>query len=167
MGITTALAALAAALQPAAPPTQLDLSQIQGVRLSDTEAAATATLSRWGNVTREPGERGAINLAIGRVAATVCEGRIVSVSQKLGTTFHQFAAFAEGLMEVRGAPERPDIFAIDGSRPASDPRGALTISASTIRLSWANAPNYILGFSEVSGEHTVWEALNQPHSCQL
>jgi hypothetical protein len=165
MDIAVALMALSATLQPAAAQAKLDLSQVAGVHLGDTESAATAQLAEFGNVTREQGEKGALSLVAGPVNATLCQGRIVMVSLQLGTSFHEFARLAGAWMKVRGAPEPPDIFAIDASRPASDPLGALTISASTIRLSWKNAPGYALGFREVDGKHVVWEVLAEQNRC--
>ncbi|HEX5181959.1 MAG TPA: hypothetical protein VFW19_02285 [Allosphingosinicella sp.] len=158
--------ALALIAAPVAPAPDLPLDEIAGVRLDETDAAVMDYLRQSGPVERTPEGNGAIAIKAGDTNITICEGHVVHVDRNVGTSFHEFARSAGVFLKVHGAPNAPDIFAIDAARPASDPRGAAKVSLSTIRLTWAKAPHFILGLSEVNGRITVFIALNETSRCE-
>jgi hypothetical protein len=146
-----------------ASTTDLPLDVVAGVHLGDDERAAMLALGKLGKVDRKTDEKHQILLTAPNIIVKICDNRVVHVSRDMATTFHEFAQFAGAWIKVHGEP-KPEIFAIDAARSASDPRGALTVKLSVLRLSWATAPAYFLGYFENDGSKVV-EALNVNSKC--
>ena len=142
----------------------LPLDEIAGIRLAESESVVSDRMRGFGPVTRSSGALGGVQLAAGSVKVTLCEGRVVHVERRLGQSVHEFARIAEDMLTVNGPPLSPDIFAIDYRRPPA--AGGRQSTITVIRLSWAKAPAYFLGYSEVGDDHEVIEALNADNPCR-
>lgn len=139
-------------------PRDLPQDTIAGLRLGESQAEATARLHEISDsVVERPGDLGGTEFVAGHVQMTICRGNVVSVVVEL-EDFHMFATIAEAMTHVYG-PAIPDPMAFAGARPATDPRGALTMSFAAIRLRWRRAPTYLLGYTEISGERRAFESL--------
>jgi hypothetical protein len=111
-------------------------------------------------------QNGITELTGDRVKVQTCRGEVVFVTQEFIEGFRIFAMLAQAVMRVYGPPDRPDIWSLDGSRPATDPRGPLSLQISVIRLTWPSVPNYMLGYSEVGGDTQSFETLaRRGHPC--
>ena len=140
-------------------PADIPLDEIAGVRLGDTVDVARTALSKFGTVTEQAAERAGTQLKSGDAEVMLCKGRVVQIVRVLGSSAHDFAKIGGMFSEAHGVPQA-ELFGFDGSRPATDPEGPLTISMSVIRLKWEKAPLFFLGFKELNGDLEVSEILN-------
>ena len=111
-------------------------------------------------------EDGSTTVKVNSNTANLCQGRVVYATQQLGDDFNAFASITQILIEVHGQPLAPEIFAVNGKRPASDLRGEYTLKSSTIRLRWASAPNYMLAYVEINDDRSVSESLIGNNPCK-
>ena len=157
--------AMAAAQPPSEAQAETRLDVVAGVRLGDTRAVVEAKWKEFGPITATNSEDGSVELESGSDKATICQGKVVTVSRVLGDDFNIFAEYANLFMREHGQPEKPDIFAANADIPTPDSQGATPFKSSVIRLQWRAAPDYILGYMEVNEDRSAFESLVGKNSC--
>ena len=144
----------------------LPLDKVALVQIGDSKQVVELAWKDLGPVTSKLEEDGSTTVKVKANTANLCQGRVVYANQQLGDDFNAFASMTQILIEVHVQPLVPEIFAINGKRPASDPRGEYTLKSSAIRLRWASAPNYMLTYVDINDDRSVSESLIGNNPCK-
>ena len=150
----------------AASSPQSDFDMVAGVRLGDSQQSLEAAWKDFGPITTTVEDSGATKFKVGTWQVTICQDRVVLASQQLGSKFNEFAGFAQLLTKKHGDALPPEIFAINGKRPATDPRGGFAIESAVVRLRWKAAPAYLLQYYEIDNERFFGQSLVGENPCE-